>query len=157
MSMNFTIPNIAITTLCALTLQTTTIFSRHAFAAESEVQSVSELTAELKSWIDAQMQRSLANPRVDAPGALSRVQKIGPGALIYASRETAKLLFIPEQINPEAGFDLLLMQVLRNLRHSEKLGTETIVKLNEIAISGNQYHENFAKEVVILQEEIHKK
>ncbi len=120
--------------------------------AETEVEHAVELTEAQKKSIDDLIGMALAKPRQDAPRSLAAIQKIGPGALVYASRETAKLLSLPLEVNSEAGFDFLLMQVLKNLRYSELLNESAIKALKEIAASENKNHADFAKEVLLIQQ-----
>jgi hypothetical protein len=148
------IPPISMSLLCVLVLHMGQTSFGEIAAADSQVKSVSELTVEDKSFIDQQIQKALANPRTEAPRALSNIDNLGPAALIYASRETAKLLFIPEEINQKFGFDPLLLQVLKNLRQSERLNPEVIAKLKVICGSGITLHENLAKLVLSLQEDM---
>lgn len=125
-----------------------------AAGVEQEVQLVAELTLTQKRTIDDLLAKALADPRKDAPRSLASIQKIGPGALLYASRETAKLLEIPLALNADAGFDLLLLQVLMNLRHSEPLDEAAMKKLKELSESDNESHADFANEVILIQQSL---
>lgn len=110
------------------------------------------LTAEQISTIDMALDSALLNPREKGPEALAQVEKMGKPAVKYGSKKIAAFLFVPVEIHPKWGVDLLLCQTLKTLRGASALERAQIQKLAEISRSNIQDHSAYATVVLQFQE-----
>lgn len=128
-----------------LTLLSILFFPCNFYAADSI------LTEQQRQEIDQLMELALANPRKNGERNLAKIQEMGLVAVEYATPKVAELLYVPQVIDPKAGFDFVLMEALKFLRGKVKLEERHLVRLREIEKSDNKDHATFARLVLGFQ------